>query len=120
MQHIPILRHGRPYTSVETIEIVHHATGEPVATISQANSGLIARDIHRMDRNVLDAIPIVDLIAMSRKAGSIFINGVVPCGDASQTFEDYIRQLSATTGMPTSYCRANARKIFRIDRKSVV
>ncbi|HRW55225.1 MAG TPA: aldehyde dehydrogenase family protein, partial [Phycisphaerae bacterium] len=30
------------------------------------------------------------------------------------SFDDYIRHLSATTGMPVSYCRANAKKIFRI------
>ena len=49
MLHIPILRHGRPYESIDFVEIVHHATGEPVARVSQANPGLITRDIGRMD-----------------------------------------------------------------------
>jgi len=54
MLHIPILRHGMPYESIDKIEIVHHATGEPVAAVSQANPGLISRDVHRWDHDVLD------------------------------------------------------------------
>lgn len=114
MLHIPILRHGRPYESVEQIELAHYATGDPVALVSQANAGLVARDIHRMDHNVLDKFTCAELIAMCRKAGELFMNEALPCGDASQTFDDYIQALSATTGMPITYCRNNARKIFRI------
>ena len=44
MLHIPILRNGTPYESVDKVEIVHHATGEPVAMVSQANSGMVTRD----------------------------------------------------------------------------
>ena len=32
MLHLPILRWGQPYTSLETDRIVHFETGEPVAT----------------------------------------------------------------------------------------
>ncbi len=114
MLHIPILRNGTPYESVETVELVHYATGEPVAVVSQANSGLVSRDIHRMDRDILEQFTCAELIAMSRKAGDIFMNGTVPCGNESQSFDDYIRNLSDTTGMPVGYCRNNAKKIFRI------
>lgn len=114
MLHIPILRNGTPYESVETVELAHYATGEPVALVSQANSGLVSRDIHRMDRDILEQFTCAELIAMSRKAGDIFMNGTVPCGNESQSFDDYIRNLSDTTGMPVSYCRNNAKKIFRI------
>ncbi len=114
MLHIPILRNGTPYESVEKIELVHYATGEPVALVSQANSGLVSRDIHRMDRDVLESFTCDELMAMSRRAGELFMSADLPCGDASHSFDDYIRHLSATTGMPVSYCRANAKKIFRI------
>lgn len=114
MLHIPILRNGRPYESVEKIELVHYATGEPVALVSQANAGLVSRDIHRMDRDVLEQFTCAELIAMSRKAGEHFMNASLPCGETQQSFDDYIRNLSDTTGMPVSYCRNNARKIFRI------
>jgi len=63
MLHIPILRHGKPYESIDKIEILHHATGEPVAQVSQANSGLISRDVHRMDDTILDQFTVAQLLA---------------------------------------------------------
>lgn len=114
MLHLPILRNGRPYESIDKIEIVHHATGDPVARVSMANSGLISRDIKRMDTDVLEQFTVRQLIEMSGKAGELFIGGTVPVGDEKQSFEDYVRQLSSTTGMPHSYCRTNAKKIHRV------
>jgi acyl-CoA reductase-like NAD-dependent aldehyde dehydrogenase len=35
----------------------------------------------------------------------------LPLGDATQSFEQYIKHLSATTGMPETLCRNNAAKI---------
>lgn len=113
MLHIPILRHGKPYESIDKVEIVHHATGEPVAKVSQANAGLISRDIGRMDYDVLEQFSVRELIGMCRKAADIFMTGTVPLGDTKQSFDDYVRQLSSTTGMPHSYCRGNAKKIHR-------
>lgn len=114
MLHIPILRNGKPYESVDKIEIVHHATGAPVAMVSQANSGMVGRDIGRMDHQALERFTVAELIAMCKRAGDHFINAPLPCGNEIQKFEDYIQQLSATTGMPISYCRSNAGKIHRI------
>ncbi|MDB5354356.1 MAG: mmsA [Phycisphaerales bacterium] len=114
MLHIPILRHGKPYESVDKIQIVHHATGEPVAMVSQANSGLISRDVHRMDDGVLEQFTVKELIAMCKKAADVFLNGSVTIGDTRQSFDDYVRHLSATTGMPHTYCRGNAKKIHRV------
>ncbi len=112
--HIPILRHGTPYRSIDTIELTHHATGEPVAVVSMANAGLISRDIHRMDHGVLDDFSMKELLAMCRRAADRFMNADLPLGEVSQSFDDYIAQLSATTGMPCTYCRQNARKIHRV------
>ncbi|HWL93588.1 MAG TPA: aldehyde dehydrogenase family protein [Phycisphaerae bacterium] len=114
MLHIPILRHGQPYESVEKIDLVHHATGAVIGHISQANSGMISRDIGRMNEHVLDALTVADLMDMSRKAGELFLAATLPCGNEQQSFAEYIRQLSATTGMPISYCNANANKIHRV------
>ncbi len=114
MLHIPILRHGKPYTSVETVEILHHATGEPVAVVSQANSGLITRDVNRWDHRVLERFSVTDLIDACHKAAGIFMTASLPLGDTKQSFEDYIRQLSSTTGMPQVLCRNNADKIRRM------
>jgi acyl-CoA reductase-like NAD-dependent aldehyde dehydrogenase len=114
MLHIPILRHGKPYESVEKVQILHHATGEPVARVSLANAGLIERDVRRMDTDVLEAFRIAELIAMCKAAGKVFLEGTVAIGDERQDFEQYVRQLSATTGMPQALCRNNAKKIFRV------
>lgn len=111
---IPILRHGVPYTSMDTVEIVHHATGAPVARVSQANPGLLARDVHRMHHDVLEAYPVRELMSMCRKAAELFMKAALPLGNTEQTFDDYVRQLSATTGMPVSYCRGNAEKLHRV------
>lgn len=113
MLHIPILRHGRPYESVEKVEILHHATGEPVARVSQANSGLIAKDIGKIDDTVLEQFKVTEILAMCRKAADLFLTADLPLGDSRQTFEDYVRQLSSTTGMPQAICRGNAKKIHR-------
>jgi acyl-CoA reductase-like NAD-dependent aldehyde dehydrogenase len=114
MLNIPILRHGKPYESVDKIQIVHHATGEPVAEVSMANSGLISRDVHRMDDSVLEQFTVAELVATCKRAADIFLNGVVTIGDSKQTFDDYVKHLSSTTGMPHSYCRGNAKKIHRV------
>lgn len=114
MLHIPILRHGKPYTSVDTVEIVHHATGEPVALVSQANSGLITRDIGRMNYQALERFTVAQMMSIAKKAGELFMTASLPLGDGMQSFDDYIRQLSATTGMPQSLCRGNAQKIHRV------
>src|SRR5215217_2301978 len=114
MLHIPILRHGKPYESIDRITILHHATGEPVATVSQANAGLVGRDIRSMNDSVLEQFTVKELFAFCKKAGKIFMEAALPVGDTKHTFDDYVKHLSATTGMPQSLCRNNASKIFRI------
>lgn len=114
MLHVPILRHGKAYESVEKVEIVHHATGDPVAAVSQANSGLIVRDVNRWNDGVLEGFTVRELIAVCKKAAGLFMEATLPLGESKQSFDDYIRQLSATTGSPVSYCRTNAQKIHRV------
>lgn len=117
MLHIPVLRCGQPYESAEQAEILHHATGELVALVSQANSGMVRRDILRMRDDVLEAFTVADLIDLSRKAAELFCGADLPLGDPggeTQSFNAYIEQLSATTGMPVTYCRRNAEKIRKV------
>lgn len=114
MLHIPILRHGKPYESADKVEIVHHATGEPVARVSQANSGMLPRDIGRMNHRALERLTLAELMAIARKAAEQFMTAELPLGETKQTFDDYVYQLSATTGMPQVLCRGNAQKIHRV------
>lgn len=122
MTHIPILRQGQPYQSVDRVTLHHHATGEPVAQVSQANSGMVSRDIHRMSDNVLESFPVAELMSRCKDAARRFMEDELPLGDESQSFDEYVRQLSATTGMPVSYCRTNAGKIHHVlnDMETVV
>ena len=46
MLHIPILRKGTPYRSVETETAVHYRTREPFVEYSRANTGLVQRDLN--------------------------------------------------------------------------
>ena len=46
MLNLPILRWGQAYTSLDQDPVVHFVTGETLARVSQANTGLLGRD-HR-------------------------------------------------------------------------
>jgi len=109
---IPILRWGRPYTSLETEDVVHFISGEKLARVSQANTGLLGRDMRLAPRAraSLTEIPVADLIAMMKKAADLYLNGTLPIGDGPQTPDDFARQQSASTGLPERMCKANMSK----------
>src|SRR6058998_2352807 len=112
MLHLPILRWGQPYTSIEVDPVVHFATGEPIANVSRANGGLIHRDLRKAQRarDVLREIPIDDLIARVGAAGELYMNATLPMGDGTQTPDEFARAQSASTGLPEHMCRANMKK----------
>lgn len=116
MLHLPILRGGRPYESLSVGRLEHVATGEPIAEISLANPGLIARDIERSSdsQRFLRKTPVRELLAICRAAAQQFSHGELAVGDDTQTPDDYVKQLSATTGMPESLARANMAKIHYV------
>jgi len=109
---IPISRWGQPYTSLDTDDVVHFITGETLARVSQANTGLLGRDMRYAERarNVLTEIPVSDLIGMMNKAGDLYLNATLPMGDGAQTPDDFARQQSASTGLPEHMCKANMSK----------
>lgn len=112
MLQIPVLRWGEPYESLETDKVVHFDTGEVLAEVSQANGGLMARDMKYTwrAREVLQEIPIKDILAMVKKAGEMFVKSELPLGNGTQTPDDFVRQQSATTGLPEHMCRFNMEK----------
>ncbi len=109
---IPVLRWGQPYDSLDMDEVVHFSTGEPVARIGRANSGLIQRDMRKAQtaRDALRAIPINELMDRVQRAGETFMSATVPMGDGAQTPEEFVRAQSASTGLPENMCRANMEK----------
>ena len=112
MLHLPILRWGTPYDSLEKDEVVHFSTGEPMATVSRANGGMIQRDARKAHRarEVLREIPIEDLIARAGKAGELYMSATLPMGTGTQTPDEFARAQSASTGLPEKMCRANMKK----------
>src|SRR5437867_3418953 len=112
MLNLPILRWGEPYTSLEQDSVVHFMSGETLAKVSQANAGLLGRDMRkaRRAREALTAIPIAELIAIMKKAGDLYLNAVLPIGDGEQTPDDFARQQSASTGLPEHMCKGNMKK----------
>lgn len=112
MLNLPVLRWGSPYTSMDVDEVVHFATGEPIARVSRANGGLIQRDMRKAARarEVLREIPIDELIARVGRAGELYMNATLPMGDGAQTPGEFIHAQSASTGLPERMCRANMKK----------
>src|SRR6476659_2093005 len=112
MLKIPILRWGQPYDSLEVDEVVHFATGEPIARVSRANGGLIQRDSRHAQRarDLLRALSIDELIDRVGRAGERYMTRTLPIGDGSQTPDEFVHAQSASTGLPERMCRANMKK----------
>ena len=118
---IPLLRAGQPYRSLKVTELRHVATGEPVAEVSQANQGIITRDLlnARENQRALAASGADELIDICRRAADLFQTAALPVagvedGQPLHTPDDYISCLSATTGLPHTLCRSNMEKIRRV------
>jgi hypothetical protein len=96
--------------------VAHYQTRELFVEISQANSGLIRRDLRDQQgaRQKLAAFPTSELIEICARAASHFLEATLPLGDDSQTPEDYVHQVSATTGMPHVMARKNMGKIHGV------
>ncbi len=110
--HLPVIRWGEPYKSLEVANVVHFHTGEPIAEVSQANAGILSRDMRKANRarEILREIPCDDLIAMCAKAGELLENATLPVADQPQSPEEFVYQQSASTGLPEHMCRANMKK----------
>src|ERR671912_1916573 len=112
MLHLPVLRWGQPYTSMDVDEVVHFSTGEPIARVSRANGGMIGRDMRKAQaaRDALRKIPIDDLIAKVARAGELYTDAEIPMGEGAQTPDEFVRAQSASTGLPERLCKANMSK----------
>jgi hypothetical protein len=128
--HVPILRAGtqsrlgEPYRSLDTIRTPHYRTREPFVEISQANVGLIRRDLRNQQeaRDILSEFGVKDLYGICGRAAALFAEGSLPLGDSAQSPDEYVRQVSATTGLPHVMVRRNMQKIRTVmaDMQTVV
>ncbi|HUY34000.1 MAG TPA: aldehyde dehydrogenase family protein [Pirellulales bacterium] len=114
MLNIAALRWGKPYESLETDTVTHFISGEPMAKVSQANAGLLQRDMRNAQRarDALRDIPCEDLIERIKKAADLYLNGTLPIGDGVQSPADFARMQSASTGLPEHMCAGNMRKNY--------
>ena len=116
MLHLPVLRRGRPYRSVDLATVVDFETREPLVQVSQANPGLVRRDLQeefqQAMRASLAAFSMRELVALSARAAELFTTATLPLGESgTQTPDEYVRQLSATTGLPHIMVRKNMEKV---------
>jgi acyl-CoA reductase-like NAD-dependent aldehyde dehydrogenase len=116
MLHLPLLRWGRPYRSLTTVRLADVRSGAPVVEVSQANAGLIARDLPlaARARRLLASIDAGRMVELCRAAGQRFLEDELPCGDRGQSPELYAAQLCSTTGMPLTLVRRNMKKIHHV------
>lgn len=116
--HIPALRLGKPYQSMDANELGALGGGGTLASVSQVNAGLIRRDLRNISQSfeALQALSCESLIAISRRAGELFMNEALPAGTdgATQTPQEYVEALSATSGLPHALCRRNMAKINEV------
>jgi acyl-CoA reductase-like NAD-dependent aldehyde dehydrogenase len=113
--HLPALRLGRSYESLDQTEIKDHRTGERKATVSTVNVGVIRKDFARVKaaRESLRKFSAAELLQLSARAGELFLKGTLPCGDRghTQTPREYLETLSATSGLPHVMVQRNMGKI---------
>lgn len=96
MIHIPILRAGRSYRSLNTVRVPHIKTGEPLVEVSQANRGLIAKDLVDipLQKEVLGRRSVAELISICKEAARLFTTATLPLDGTVQSPTDYIQQVS--------------------------
>ena len=115
LPHLPALRRGKPYESLEKNEVLDHGSGKAVAVVSQVNAGILKKDLQRIGegRAALRKFTVAQLVEISAKAGDLFLSGTLPLGDRGhmQSADDYVRTLSGTSGLPHVMVRRNMTKI---------
>lgn len=115
LPHIPAIRRGRNYDSLEKVQVKDHRTGTALAEISQVNAGIVRKDLAKIGeaRKSLRRFTTEELLGICAKAGEEFLNGTLPLGDKghTQSPRQYIETLSSTSGLPHVMVRRNMSKI---------
>ena len=113
--HIPILRQGKPYQSLDVQTVNQLGTEDPAAEISFACADMIKYDLHQMGeaREALKRFSGSELVEITKKAGELFLHGDLPIGTEGdlQSPDDYVMSLAATSGLPHSLIRFNMTRL---------
>jgi acyl-CoA reductase-like NAD-dependent aldehyde dehydrogenase len=108
---VPILRAGQPYYSQDLVELPDYASGASVARVSQANAGLVSRDLLSDAWSAWQSLTMAQILQMLREAAKYFVHATLPVGEDGQSPDEFVAAQSATTGLPHVLCRQNMRKI---------
>jgi acyl-CoA reductase-like NAD-dependent aldehyde dehydrogenase len=112
---LPTLRFGQAYASLERTDVRDYRTGETLAQLSQVSAGLLRKDLKRAahSRFVMRSISTAHWLEICQKAADLFAHGQLPLGepDRTQSPQEYVETLSATSGLPHVLVRRNLRKI---------
>ena len=115
LPHLPALRRGKPYASLDQVEVKDCRTGEALARLSQVNAGIIRKDLARISeaRSALMQFSCDRLLEICHQAAGLFLNESLPLGDQghTQTPQQYVETLSATSGLPFVMVRRNMEKV---------
>jgi len=113
--HLPALRRGQAYASLDRADVKDCRTGETRAQISQVNAGVIRKDLAKISagRTALKRFSCEQLLDFCGKAAQLFLTETLPLGDQghTQSPDDYVETLSSTSGLPHVMVRRNSQKI---------
>lgn len=121
LPNIPVLRFGASYDSLDKQEVRDHRTSASLAIVSQANAGIIKRDLKKTPAAAaaLRRLSTQSLIDICKRAGDLFLNATLPLGGVNpdgsagvtQSPTQYVETLSATSGLPHTLVKRNMAKI---------
>jgi acyl-CoA reductase-like NAD-dependent aldehyde dehydrogenase len=115
LPHLPALRRGKPYASLDQAPVNDCRTAQPLAKLSQVNAGIIRKDLARIHeaQAALKQLSCDRLLQICERAAEVFLNETLPLGDQghTQTPHLYVETLSATSGLPFVMVRRNMDKI---------
>ena len=102
--HIPCLRLGEPYVSLNQIEVTDYRDGATKATVSQVNAGVVRRDLQHIDeaRAALRRFPPQNLSRSGPRPVRFF--STVKCRSGSRAKCNRRRNMSRLSPPPAA-CR---------------
>ena len=116
--HIPILRRGQVYQSLDVQDLMSLGGEEPAAHLSFACADMVKRDLLSAGeaRNALREKSCAELIEITKKAGEYFLNADLPVGTEGdlQSPDDYVLSLASTSGLPHSLIRMNMTRLAAV------
>lgn len=112
--HLPALRRGRPYESLEKSSVTDYRTGAVLATVSQVNAGIIRKDLAKFSesRAALKKFSTGQLMEICAAPGNNFSTALSRWAARSKPSRrrNTSRRFPPQAVCPRSWCAATWRK----------